>query len=182
ELRAEWPEHEGILLLDEAALLTAIGHAERSLELLSGMDAGKVERTEFDWQLGLAAAAAGDAALAERTFRRLLAGDPENPAIQEALGRVLLDDDRVDEAGALIEAAHRSAPANAAFLDALGWLRFREGDTAAARRALEESWRRLPTSRTGSHLLAVLQALGDERSEADLRGAMARRFPDAIDG
>lgn len=181
ELRAEWPERGEILLLNEAALLTASGNPALSLELLAGMSPAEVERTEFDWQLGLAATEAGELSKAETVFRRLLAGDPGNPAVQDALGFLLLEQGRLAEADALLEAAHASAPANAAFLDSLGWLRFRQGDNAAARALLEESWQRQPALRTGRHLLAVLRAQGDGEALAKLRETIETRYPDALD-
>lgn len=179
-LRAEWPDQAEILRLNEAALLTATGHAEASLDLLGKVDPAKVERSELDWQLGLAAAEAGRWEQAEAVFRRLLAGDPENPAIQDALGSVLLEQEHLAEATGLLEAAHAAAPANAAFLASLGWLRFRQENTDAARRLLEESWQRQPSPGTGIRLLAVLEALDDNTAADALRAAMTRRFPDAL--
>ncbi len=180
-LRAEWPDQAGILRLNEAALLTANGHPRSSLELLDGMNPAKVGHAEFDWQLGLAAAEAGDLERAETAFRRLLENDPENPALQNALGYLLLEADRLAEAGTLLEAAHASAPANADFLDSLGWLRFRQGNLAAARVMLEESWRRRPAPATGLHLLAVLRAAGDDAAALALGDALAERFPETVD-
>ncbi|HEX7046635.1 MAG TPA: tetratricopeptide repeat protein [Gammaproteobacteria bacterium] len=181
KLHAEWPEQEGILLLNAAALLTASGHPQQSLELLRRMDPAKVERTEFDWQIGLAAAGAGELAQAETAFRRLLESDPENPAVQNVLGDLLLAQGRLAEAETLLEAAQASAPANADILDSLGWLRFRQGEIIEARRLLEESWQRRPMPETGLHLLAALTALDDAEALLAFRQAFEKRFPETLD-
>lgn len=184
ELRAHWPEYAHLLALNEAALLTGNAHPEPALAVLDEFratvpDAG---RADFDWQTGLAAAEAGDAARAEEIFRRMLADDPGNPSVQNALGYLLLDQEaRLDEAGRLLEAALAAAPANPAFQDSLGWQRQRQGRSEEARALLEESWDRQPSAITGMHLLTVLLTLGDDAAVAALRKEINARFPGVLE-
>lgn len=182
ELRGYWPEHKLPLTLHEAVLLTVSGYPERALPLLDELASvlggdNQHHHGEFALQTALVAAEAGKMSRAETLLRELLAQDPRNPALRNALGYLLIEyDNRLDEAEALLEQAHVAAPANPAILDSLGWLRYRQERFGEARRLLEESWRREPTTITGMHLLTTLLTI-DSVAAADFRVEMRERFP-----
>lgn len=178
QLREVWPHYSLPLSLQEAALLTSSGYPERALPLLTeeSMQAAG-EHPELRRQMAFAAVEAGKSEVAEAILRELLAEDPRNPSLQNALGFALLESGRHQgEAERLLESAHAAAPANAAILDSLGWLRYRQGNYPAARELLEESWRREPSMISGMHLLITLQAL-DSVAAADFRAELQGRFP-----
>lgn len=181
-LRADWPDRSPALLLQQAVVLTSGGRPAAARQLL--LDRGaELEAAnladERDWQLGVAAAEAGDLALAERALKRLLERDPGHVLVQNALGYVLLERDRPDEAAPLIESALAAAPANADILDSAGWLRFLQGEPEQALQLLEESWWRQPAPMTGLHVLAVLETLGRHAEADDFAERLRRRFPDS---
>lgn len=178
QLRDVWPHYSLPLSLQEAALLTSTGYPERALPLLTeeSMQAAG-EHPELRRQMAFAAVEAGKSDVAEAILRELLAEDPRNPSLQNALGFALLESgSHQEEAERLLESAHAAAPANAAILDSLGWLRYRQGNYPAARELLEESWQREPAMISGMHLLITLQAL-DSAAAADFRAELQGRFP-----
>ncbi len=68
-----------------------------------------------------------------RELAAVLKDRPEDPAAMNALGFTLADHSQsLSRARKLIERAHTAAPKNAAILDSLGWVLFRQGHDAEA--------------------------------------------------
>jgi tetratricopeptide (TPR) repeat protein len=83
----------------------------------------------------------GDFAAMEAGLREILAQDPDHVDALNALGYTLADrNERLDEAFTLIARALKLRPDNAAILDSMGWVLYRQGDLVQAasylRRAL----------------------------------------------
>ena len=76
---------------------------------------------------------------AERTLTDALKQDPTNAPALGALTGLLLQTNRVARAVAVVEAAHKAAPANEAFTSALSDLEVRTGDPAKALAMLNEA-------------------------------------------
>ena len=75
----------------------------------------------------------GRTADALRELEQLVSARPDDPAALNALGYTLADHSReLTRARRLIETAHAAAPKNAAILDSLGWVLFRQGHGAEA--------------------------------------------------
>ena len=75
----------------------------------------------------------GRTADALRELEQLVSARPDDPAALNALGYTLADHTReLTRARRLIETAHAAAPKNAAILDSLGWVLFRQGHGAEA--------------------------------------------------
>jgi tetratricopeptide (TPR) repeat protein len=84
----------------------------------------------------------GDIDGAQRTVRDALAREPDNPSVLNFLGYLLADHNQdLDEAAGLIGRALRLEPANGAFIDSMGWVYYRLGRLADARRQLERAVR-----------------------------------------
>lgn len=93
----------------------------------------------------------------------LIIAEPDNANALNALGYFLADENvRLDEAEGYLEKAMRLKPGDPAIMDSLGWLRFRQGDTAAAQRLLEQAYELLPDGEIAAHLGEVLWVVGDE--------------------
>jgi tetratricopeptide (TPR) repeat protein len=102
------------------------------------------------------------AALHELT--RLVHTRPDDPAALNALGYTLADHSRdLPRARRLIERAHAAAPKNAAILDSLGWVLFRQGHSAEAESFLRVAYAEDRGGDIAAHLGEVLWQLG--RSE-----------------
>jgi tetratricopeptide (TPR) repeat protein len=83
----------------------------------------------------------GRTADALRELEKLVNARPDDPAALNALGYTLADHSReLTRARRLIETAHAAAPKNAAILDSLGWVRFRQGHGAEAEAYLRAAY------------------------------------------
>jgi tetratricopeptide (TPR) repeat protein len=100
---------------------------------------------------------------AVKVFERLLKMRPGDGNIQNALGYTLADRKRqLARAESLIREAVTQRPDSAAFIDSLGWVRFRRGDNKGAVSILERAWRLSREAEIGAHLGEALWASGDK--------------------
>jgi tetratricopeptide (TPR) repeat protein len=107
-----------------------------------------------------------------RSFESLLKDRPEDASLLNALGYSLADrNQKLPRAEALIRKALDASPDNPAFLDSLGWVRFRRGDIPGAMPYLERAYRIFPDAEIASHWGEALWASG---KEADARALWAR--------
>ena len=75
----------------------------------------------------------GKVAAALRELSLVVKARPNDPAALNALGFTLADHDKdLPKARKLIERAHAAAPKNAAILDSMGWVLFRQGRASEA--------------------------------------------------
>ena len=102
-----------------------------------------------------------DAALRELT--RLVKLRPNDPAALNALGFTLADHAKqLSRARKLIERAHAVAPRNAAILDSMGWVSFRQGHSADALPYLTAAYADDHSGDIAAHLGEVLWNLGQQ--------------------
>lgn len=100
---------------------------------------------------------------AVKVFERLLKMRPGDGNIQNALGYTLADRKRqLARAESLIREAVTQRPDSAAFIDSLGWVRFRRGDNKGAVSMLERAWRLSREAEIGAHLGEALWASGNK--------------------
>lgn len=100
---------------------------------------------------------------AVKVFEMLLKMRPGDGNIQNALGYTLADRKRqLARAESLIREAVTQRPDSAAFIDSLGWVRFRRGDKKGAVPLLERAWRLSREAEIGAHLGEVLWAAGEK--------------------
>jgi Flp pilus assembly protein TadD len=86
---------------------------------------------------------------------------PDDPAALNALGYTLADHSRnLGRARELIERAYAAAPKNAAILDSLGWVLFRQGHSAEAETYLRAAYADDRGGDIAAHLGEVLWQMG----------------------
>ena len=103
----------------------------------------------------------GEVSSALRELSRIVKLRPNDPAALNALGFTLADHDkRLSQARKLIERAHAAAPKNAAILDSMGWVTFRQGRAADALPYLTEAYTDDRSADIAAHLGEVLWQLG----------------------
>ena len=91
----------------------------------------------------------------------LLNARPDDPAALNALGYTLADHSKdLPRARRLIERAYAAAPKNAAILDSLGWVLFRQGHGAEAETHLRAAYLDDRGGDIAAHLGEVLWTLG----------------------
>ena len=113
----------------------------------------------------------------ERLLRQIIALRPENQNAYNALGYSFADRNiRLDEARTLIQKAVSLAPQDPFIADSLGWVEFRLGNAAEARKILETAYQRRPDAEIGAHLGEV----GNELERVlDFVGDASREFAQA---
>jgi tetratricopeptide (TPR) repeat protein len=155
------PELVGV----RAGLATAMGDPARTMAIL---DAGLTQYPDsLDLRMSrvFAYERGGDAEAAIRDLRKLLRDRPGDATVQNALGYTLADHDRsLDEAHALIVAALAQTPDNAAVLDSMGWVLFRQGRLREALEYLQRADALGDDAEIDLHLGEVQWALGDREA------------------
>jgi len=97
-----------------------------------------------------------------KTFETLLTLRPDEANVMNALGYTLADrKQQLARAEKLIRAALEQRPDNAAYLDSLGWVRYRRGDLQAAEPLLARAWRLSKEAEIAAHWGEVLWVSGD---------------------
>jgi tetratricopeptide (TPR) repeat protein len=139
-----WPDAEAAL--DKAAQLSTKDEDKEYVEFLRGSTYERQKK--FD--------------LAEETFRKVLATDPQNAAVLNYLGYMLADRGvKLEEALIMIKKAVELEPANGAYLDSLGWAYFRLGKYELAEDNLVKASQHMSTDPTvQDHLGDLYQKTG----------------------
>jgi tetratricopeptide (TPR) repeat protein len=103
----------------------------------------------------------GQVSAALRELSLVLKARPNDPAAMNALGFTLADHAKeLSRARKLIERAHAAAPKNAAILDSLGWVLFRQGRAAEALPYLNSAYSYDHDGDIAAHLGEVLWQMG----------------------
>ena len=96
---------------------------------------------------------------AETEFRKALAVQPDNAAIENYLGYMLADHGtKLDEAVAMLKKAVASDPQNGAYLDSLAWAYYKQGQYALAETYARKAVQRLGTDPTVHDHLGEIEA------------------------
>jgi len=113
---------------------------------------------------------------AEADLRRILAKDKDDARAMNALGYMLVvHTSRLDEARKLITRALELTPDDAAVIDSLGWIEYRQGKVKEARSLLEKAFGKVPDPEIAAHLGEVLWVLGEkDRARAIWEAALTR--------
>jgi Tfp pilus assembly protein PilF len=97
----------------------------------------------------------------EKQFRKVLELDPKHSDAMNYLGYMLADRNvRLAEAAQLVGKALELQPENGAFLDSMGWVRYRQGKYSEAQGLLERALEHMPDPTVYDHLGDVYAKLG----------------------
>jgi tetratricopeptide (TPR) repeat protein len=113
---------------------------------------------------------------AEADLRRILAKDQEDARAMNALGYMLaVHTTRLEEARKLVTRALELTPEDAAVIDSLGWVEYRQGKVTEARALLEKAFAKVKDPEIAAHLGEVLWVLGEKsQAKAIWEGALTR--------
>ena len=115
-----------------------------------------------------------------RLLEQLVAEEPDNPVLLNALGYLLTDQfDRHAEAREYIQKALAMDPDNAAIIDSMGWVLFKLGDYESAFDYLDRAYRLEPDPEIAAHLVDAHWALGRRDAALELLEAALERNPDS---
>jgi tetratricopeptide (TPR) repeat protein len=122
---------------------------------------------------------AGKEEVAIRDLRALLAERPGDAHVQNALGYTLVDHGKnLPEARSLITAALAQSPDNAATLDSMGWLLYREGKYTEALDYLNRANESGADPEIDLHIGEVQWAMGDQKAARETWKAALLKSPE----
>ncbi|WP_296815244.1 tetratricopeptide repeat protein [Brevundimonas sp.] len=165
-------EAAGLGVAEAATAFTLAGllnSQERYAEALEVLDGPALADLNTDWRVmflrGAAHERLGEHAQAEAAFQQALVLEPNSPEILNYLGYLWIDrGERVDEGIAMVERAVAADPDNGAYVDSLGWGRYRQGRMAEAVTLLERAVTLDSSSATiNDHLGDAYWRVGRER-------------------
>jgi tetratricopeptide (TPR) repeat protein len=156
------PQRGPDVVATQAGLASATGDAARAMSILDAGLAQYPDSLDLRMSRVFAYERAGDSDDAIRDLRQLLRERPGDTTVQNALGYTLADRGRsLDEAQALVAAALEQTPDNAAVLDSMGWVLFRQGRLQEALTYMQRADRLGDDAEIDLHLGEVQWALGD---------------------
>jgi tetratricopeptide (TPR) repeat protein len=172
------PEERLQMQITEAALLREAGRAGDAFDFLEQRLAENPEQADLMYETALLAEQLNRLDLMESRLRRLIELRPDNPQAYNALGYAYADrNERLPEARQLIERALSLAPNDAAILDSMGWVLFRQGDLPEALSYLERSYGRRDDPEIAAHLGEVLWTMGRQDDARRLLQEAQKKFP-----
>jgi tetratricopeptide (TPR) repeat protein len=164
----------------KAALLEDMGKPTEAIALLQLALERFPDHPGLRYQIALIQDKAGFTRESVKSFESLLKDRPDDASLLNALGYSLADrNQKLPRAETLIRKALEASPDNPAFLDSLGWVRFRRGDLAGALPYMERAYRIFPDSEIASHWGEVLWASGKQSEARALWARSLARSPDS---
>jgi tetratricopeptide (TPR) repeat protein len=147
----------------EASLWREAGDNEKALAALDEAITADDKNTDLIYESAMTLERMGRVADAETRLRRVIALQPERADAMNALGYGLADRNvNLDEARELIEKAHKIAPEDAAILDSMGWIAFRQGKLKEAEEFLRRAYVKFEDAEIAAHLGEVLWVQGNK--------------------
>jgi tetratricopeptide (TPR) repeat protein len=164
----------------KAALLEEAGKPSEAVALLQLALERFPEHPGLRYQIALVQDKAGMTKESVRSFEVLLKERPEDSNLLNALGYSLADrNQKLPRAETLIRKALETSPDNPAYLDSLGWVRFRRGDIQGALPHLERAYRIFPDPEIASHWGELLWVSGKQAEARALWARSLARSPDS---
>ena len=162
----------------EAQLLEAMERYEEALEAYDEILAAKPPSLGLLLSRAEVQLSRGETEAAIEGYREALALRPESATALNALGYTLADrTDRLREARKLIERALDKEPDNAAIIDSMGWVLFRQGEPEEALPYLERAWEMIRDPEVAAHLGETLWTLGRKEEARQILQEAYDEFP-----
>ncbi|MGG1945024.1 tetratricopeptide repeat protein [Trinickia sp. NRRL B-1857] len=167
-IQTDDPREQGVIARTDAAILFDAKHYREAEARLQEANDVSPNDPEIQYDYAMAAEKNGHYDLMESVLRKVMQEQPDSPQAYNALGYSLADrNQRLDEADKLIEKASALAPNDAFIMDSLGWVKYRQGDTADAAKLLKHAFEIQPNAEIGAHLGEVLWKSGDQKQALD---------------
>jgi Flp pilus assembly protein TadD len=145
----------------ESSLWREAGDNVKAFEALDAAIAADADDADLIYESAMLAERIDRLDEAEKRFRRVIALQPDRAHAYNALGYSFADRNiQLDEARTLIEKAHQLAPEDAAILDSMGWISFRQGRLADAEKYLRPALAKFADGEIAAHLGEVVWMLG----------------------
>jgi tetratricopeptide (TPR) repeat protein len=155
------PQRAPEILTAHARIYADSGDVPRALAMLERGVAEYPDSVDLRYAMASTYEDQGRVSAALHELTGLVNARPDDPAALNALGYTLADHSRsLARARKLIERAYAAAPKNAAILDSLGWVLFRQGHSAEAEAYLRIAYADDRGGDIAAHLGEVLWRLG----------------------
>jgi tetratricopeptide (TPR) repeat protein len=160
-LLEEEPGRAPEILAARARIYLDAGDPAHALEVLRRGNADYPDNVDLRYAQASLYEELGRVSDSLRELTVLMRARPDDPAAQNALGYTLADHSRdLSRARRLIERAYAASPRNAAILDSLGWVLYRQGHLAEAEGYLRTAYLDDRGGDIAAHLGEVLWRLG----------------------
>jgi len=155
------PQQRVQLLIGEAALLRDAKQTEAALVLLDDALREQPMHPDLLYESALLAEKLDRLAVMEGRLRKLIELQPDSAQAYNALGYSYAERNlRLPEARQLVEKALQLAPNDPFILDSMGWVLYRQGDSAGALPYLQRAYAQRADPEIAAHLGEVLWMLG----------------------
>lgn len=179
DLLAQFPDDAVQIYLLRAEVLSSAKNYRRAFDELTTALARFPEDDDLLYTRALTAEKLNRLDVLESDLRAILKRQPDNASALNALGYTLIDrTDRLEEGARLLEQAMRLKSEEPAILDSYGWLKFRQGNMAAAEKYLRRAYAASKDLEIAAHLGEVLWATGRRREALRTWRAALRAQPD----
>lgn len=156
------------LIVDQELMLKRAGREDEALALINQGLEQYTDNETLIYHRALVTIEQQNLAAHEADMRNLLARKPENAHYQNTLGYSLLTlSDRIDEAGILIDKAHKLAPEDPYILDSKGWLEFKKGNIDIALEFLDQAFKLDQDAEIAAHIGEIYWTKGDQDKAKD---------------
>lgn len=173
------PDDKRMKLLAEVQILRDVKQYQEAYDVQVQLVALAPDDTELVYDQAMLAEKAGKTDVMEQLLRQLIARQPQYHHAYNALGYSMAERGvRLGEAKQLIAKALELAPGDPFITDSLGWVEFRMGNVAEARRYLEAAYKARPDVEIAAHLGEVLWTIGDRDSARKVWQEGLRVSPD----
>jgi len=155
------PERAPEIVAARARIYSESGDSQHAMDVLDRGILQYPDSVDIRYAKASAYADQGHIDKSLRELKEILKSRPDDPAALNAYGYTLADHSReLAHARALIEQAYASAPKNAAILDSLGWVLYRQGENERALPYLSAAYTDDRGADIAAHLGEVLWQLG----------------------
>lgn len=159
--RGKLPANAEQLYLMEAEALARHGYGEDSLQAFNSGLVKFPMSVPLYYSRSLVREQQGDFVGTEQDLNKVLELEPNNVSALNALGYTLANrTDRLDEAYQLIYKAYQARPDDAAIIDSMGWILYRQGKNEEALTYLRRAMSILPDHEIAAHLGELLWVTG----------------------
>ena len=155
------PERAPEVFAARAKIYSDAGDANRAIEVLAQGMKEYPDSVDIRYAVASTYEDQGRVKQALRELKNVLKARPDDPAAMNAYGYTLADhNENLPRARSLIERAYAEAPHNAAILDSLGWVLYRQGHPDEALGYLDSAYADDRGADIAAHLGEVLWQLG----------------------
>lgn len=162
------------LQIAQAQILRQMKQLRAAHDLLETVLVQEPDNIEALYDDAMLAEQLGQTALMEERLRQVLRLKPEHAHALNALGYSFADRQiNLEEADQLLSQAIKLLPGDAAIIDSLGWLRFRQKRTPEAIELLQRAYAIFPDAEVAAHLIEAQWVAGQQAAaRAQLNAAL----------